>query len=263
MNGEDPPRPAGEAVPDWDGGGEEEETGGHAKASTGRGFAANPDLARPLAFDLRRRIFERGAESLAASELIALVLGGGRRREGLRRAAEGVVRRRGVRGLAEMGPRDWRREPGIGRSAAVALAAALEVGRRVHGPGADGERRRVSRPRDAFEETRDLASARKEHLVGLYLDAQNGLIARETISIGSLNTTRTHPREILFPAVSLLALGFVLVHNHPSGCLEPSEEDVEFTRSVRRAAEMMGIELYDHVIVAARGFTSLRERGRL
>ena len=79
--------------------------------------------------------------------------------------------------------------------------------------------------------------------------------------MGTLNTTRTHPREILHPAVVHFALGFILCHNHPSGCLEPSPEDLEFTRAVARAGELMGIELYDHLIVTRRGYTSLRERG--
>ena len=110
---------------------------------------------------------------------------------------------------------------------------------------------------------RHLGRAKKEHLVGLYLDAQNVLVHQETISIGSLNTTRTHPREILHPAVVHLALGFILVHNHPSGCMDPSTEDVEFTHAIKQACELMGIELYDHVIVARGGYTSLRERGVL
>ena len=109
--------------------------------------------------------------------------------------------------------------------------------------------------------TRDLANAKKEHLIGLYLDSQNGLIHRETISVGSLNTTRSHPREILYPAIAHLALGFILVHNHPSGSLDPSDEDIAFTRGVHRAGETVGIELYDHLIIAKSGFTSLRERG--
>ncbi len=99
--------------------------------------------------------------------------------------------------------------------------------------------------------------------MGIYLDAQNSLIHRETLSIGSLNTTRTHPREILYPAVRHLALAFILAHNHPSGCPDPSTEDVEFTASIRRASELFGIEFYDHLIVTADGFTSLRERGLL
>jgi DNA repair protein RadC len=121
----------------------------------------------------------------------------------------------------------------------------------------------VSKPKDAYLQVRDLGRARKEHLVGLYLDAQNGVLQRETLSVGSLNTTRTHPREILYPAIVHLALGFILAHNHPSGCLEPSEEDVEFTRAVQRAGELMGIELHDHLIVTRGGYTSLKERGVL
>jgi DNA repair protein RadC len=89
------------------------------------------------------------------------------------------------------------------------------------------------------------------------------LLHQETISVGSLNTTRSHPREILYPAVLHLALGFILAHNHPSGCLEPSPEDLEFTRAVQRAADLMGIELYDHLIVGSAGYVSLRERGLL
>src|SRR5258706_501827 len=72
---------------------------------------------------------------------------------------------------------------------------------------------------------------------------------------------RTPPRAILRPAIAHLALGFILVHNHPSGSLAPSDEDVAFTRAIHRAAETIGIELYDHLIVAGVGFTSLRERG--
>jgi DNA repair protein RadC len=143
------------------------------------------------------------------------------------------------------------------------LCAVFELGRRVYGRDDDADKPRISCPREVFERVRHLGRARKEHLVGLYLDAQNLLVHQETISIGSLNTTRTHPREILYPAVVHLALGFILVHNHPSGCLDPSPEDVEFTHAIKRAGELMGIEMYDHVIVARRGYTSMRERGTL
>jgi DNA repair protein RadC len=108
---------------------------------------------------------------------------------------------------------------------------------------------------------RDLVRARKEHLVGLYLDGQNRLLARETLSIGSLNTTRTHPREILEPALRHLALGFILAHNHPSGAASPSTEDVEFTRGIARAAALMDVGFYDHLVVARSGFSSLKEQG--
>ncbi|MBI4032753.1 hypothetical protein HY374_03545 [Candidatus Berkelbacteria bacterium] len=81
--------------------------------------------------------------------------------------------------------------------------------------------------------------------------------------IGSLNTTRTHPREILQPAIVCSALGFILVHNHPSGSLTPSQDDVDFTRAVKRASEIIGIGLYDHLIVSEHGYVSLKEKGLL
>ncbi len=87
--------------------------------------------------------------------------------------------------------------------------------------------------------------------------------AEEPVSIGSLNTTRTHPREVLQPAIVNSALAFILVHNHPSGSLDPSRDDVEFTRTMARAGDLMGISLYDHIIVSRRGFVSMKERGLL
>ena len=140
------------------------------------------------------------------------------------------------------------------------IAACMELAR-LHYDLELREPVAVSRPQAAYEQVKDIARGKQEQLVGLYLDAQNKLIVRRTISLGSLNTTRSHPREILYPAVQHLALGFILAHNHPSGCLDPSTEDIEFTRAVARAGELLGIELYDHLIVSRDGFTSMRERG--
>ena len=123
------------------------------------------------------------------------------------------------------------------------------------------EEPRVGSPAEAYALVRDLRVARKEHLVALYLDAQNRLILKETVSLGSLNTTRAHPRELLQPAIVHSALAFILIHNPPSGSLDPSRDDVEFSRTMARAGELMGISLYDHLIVGRCGFTSLRERG--
>lgn len=128
---------------------------------------------------------------------------------------------------------------------------------------ATGPAVKVSGPSEAYGQVRYLARHVKEHLVGLYLDAQNGLIVRETLSMGALNTTRTHPREVLRPAIVNNALGFILAHNHPSGNLTPSQDDMDFTKAMRRAAELMGVDLHDHLIVGRSGYVSLRERGLL
>ena len=225
------------------------------RASNGK-LAALPRKHRP-----REKAFAKGVAALGQAELLALLLGNGTAKASVFELAERLVRRHGLKGLKALTPQDWEREPGVGAALAARLASAFELGRRATGAGESEERPKVTRPHEVWKLTRDLASAKKEHLLGLYLDAQNGLIHRETISVGSLNTTRTHPREILYPAIAHLALGFILVHNHPSGSLDPSDEDVAFTRGVHRAGETVGIELYDHLIIAKSGFTSLRERG--
>ena len=215
-----------------------------------------PAIARP-----REKLRKYGARALTSTELLAVVLGSGVEGENVLRVAENIMRRHGAEALPGLTPEGWRANRGIGAVKAGQLTAAFELARRILLPPA--AEHRVSTPREAYDLVRDLKRARKEHLVALYLDAQNHLIQRETVSIGSLNTTRTHPREILQPAILHGALAFVLVHNHPSGSLEPSRDDLEFTRSIARAGELIGVGLHDHLIVSPRGFVSLKERGVL
>ena len=205
---------------------------------------------------LRNRLEKLGPKALSSTDLLTLIVGSPR-------VAASLVRRHGLSGLASLPREFWKREQGVGRASAARICAVFELGRRTYSTQAEASRPKVCRPQDAFKHVRHLARLKKEHLVGLYLDAQNGLIHSETISMGALNTTRTHPREILHPAVVHMALGFILAHNHPSGSLDPSPEDVEFTRAIRRAGEIVGIELYDHLVVAGAGFVSMRERGML
>ena len=215
-----------------------------------------PAIARP-----REKMLKYSARALTNTELLAVLLGSGVRGDNVLKVAEDLMRRHGAEGLPALSLEGWRSSRGIGKVKACQLTAAFELARRIM-KSSEGEFR-VGSPQEAYEQLRDLKRARKEHLVGLYLDAQNFLIRRETISVGSLNTTRTHPREILQPAILNSALSIVLAHNHPSGSLEPSRDDLDFTRSIARAAELMGISLADHLIVSARGYVSLKERGVL
>jgi len=123
---------------------------------------------------------------------------------------------------------------------------------------------RVSQPREVYDAVMPYyKGADREILSVLCLDAQNQPNCFNVASIGALNTTRTRPAEILKAAILSNALGLILIHNHPSGEPEPSPEDLEFTRAVQQACELVGIELYDHLIVTDDGFTSFRERGLL
>lgn len=121
---------------------------------------------------------------------------------------------------------------------------------------------KINRPKDVYEAVLPFyRGADREIMSVLCLDSQNQPACFSVVSVGDLNTTRTSPRELLKIAVLSNARGLILVHNHPSGCLDPSAEDREFTQSIEGACKLMGIELYDHLIVTDNGFCSFRERG--
>ncbi len=212
--------------------------------------------------DPYQKLQRHGERALSNTDLLALVLSAGTRTENVLKLAAGLLRKYGFEALPGLSLSEWQSNKGVGPVKACRLKAIFELGRRTFSPK-DDDRPALSGPRDAYHQVRDLRKARKEHLVALYLDAQNHLICRETVSVGSLNTTRTHPREILQPAIACSALGFILAHNHPSGSLTPSQDDVDFTRAVKRASEIIGIGLYDHLIVSEQGYVSLKEKGLL
>lgn len=224
------------------------------RGARGPRLADLPPAARP-----REKLLARGARALTHAELLALLLGSGTRQEHVVAMATRLLRHHPLDGLAGLETAHLLAQAGIGPARAARVLAGLELGRRATTAVEDPVQ--VSAPGAAWQQVRDLGLSRREHLVGLYLDGRNRLLARETLSVGSLNTTRTHPREILEPALRHLALGFILAHNHPGGSAEPSPEDLAFTRGIGRAALVLDIGFYDHLVITRRGYTSLRERG--
>jgi DNA repair protein RadC len=215
-------------------------------------LALRAPRARP-----REKLKDRGAGALSDGDLLALVIGSGcagrsASRIGLRLARHAPAE------LAAWPIARWARVPGIGTARAAALAAAFELGRRAVERPARSEA--IRGPEDVRVHVRDLFRARKEHFVVLLLNARHEMQARETVSIGSLNASIVHPREVFQPAILHSAASVVLVHNHPSGDPEPSEEDLSITRRLVQVGELVGIGVLDHVIVAARGLVSLRAR---
>ncbi|HET9327542.1 MAG TPA: DNA repair protein RadC [Candidatus Eisenbacteria bacterium] len=205
----------------------------------------------------RERLRDVGAAALADAELLALIVGSGTPG----RSAIGVGRllaRTRPGELAEWPPARWMRIPGVGAARAAALVAAFELGRRAaRAPVSGGP---IRGPEDVLAHVPDLARARREHFVVLLLNARHEIQCRETVSIGSLNASIVHPREVFRPAILHAAASVVLVHNHPSGDPEPSEEDLGITRRLSEVGELVGIGVLDHVIVASRGTVSFRSR---
>jgi DNA repair protein RadC len=205
-------------------------------------------------------LLERGEGSfLSDADLLCLLLNdSGRGR--IKERVEALLELGSLSELARRGRASWwRRLPPRAR---VRLAAALEMGRRLD-PGEGTQAALVQGPADVFEITADLRRLRREHFIGLYLNTRNRLLIRETISIGSLNASIVHPREVFEPAIRQGAASLIVVHNHPSGETDPSEDDLAITRRLSEAGEILGVPLLDHVIVGGNGYTSLKENQSL
>jgi DNA repair protein RadC len=197
----------------------------------------------------------RGHE-LSDLDLLTLLLGPGKG-SGAHAAAATVFEAGGWTSLLKggQGASWWDR---LRPTQALRLASSLELSRRL-GTGTGVGAAYVRTPQDVYEVTADLRTLRREHFMGLYLNTRNRLLARETISVGSLNAAIVHPREVFEPAVRRGAASVVVVHNHPSGEPDPSEDDINITRRLDEAGNILGISLMDHVIVTAGGYTSLKE----
>lgn len=146
-------------------------------------------------------------------------------------------------------------------SKARQLTAMLKLAKTLNVP--TYEQSIIRSPKDAFDllEPEFRFSTTKESFICLFLNTKNKVIFKETISIGSLNATIVHPREVFRAAIKRCSASFICAHNHPSGDSTPSSEDVEVTKRLVDAGAIVGIEVLDHIIIGAGNFVSLKERG--
>jgi DNA repair protein RadC len=208
----------------------------------------------------RERLLAHGAAALANPELLALLLRTGTRGRSATQLAHHLLAN-GLGALAQAAPGELAAIGGIGPAKAATLLAAFELGRRIAAkPLQRGER--IGSPEDVHRHfharLRD-APAEEFHIV--LLDARHRVLRSVLTSQGTLTASLVHPREVFRPALREAAAALVLVHNHPSGDPTPSTEDRQITRRLARAGALLGIPVLDHVIVADRGYASLREQG--
>jgi DNA repair protein RadC len=211
----------------------------------------------------RERMLACGPEGMTDAELLALVVGTSSRGSGgvLQTCRELLVRFGGLAGLARCPPTELTQVPGIGRARACAVAAAVELARRLEGselePGAP-----IRCAADVYRRLRPrLARRGHEVFLVLALDAKHRVAAVRQVAQGSATSVEVHPREVFAPLVREAAAAVIVAHNHPSGDPEPSAQDEQLTARLKRAGEVLGIPLLDHVIVGASRFVSLSERG--
>ena len=213
----------------------------------------------------RERAVEDGLDTLGDAELIALILGTGRVGEPVTVLAAALLEESGgVAGLARAGLGELAGRPGLGPAKGARLAAAIELGKRVAATAARqaGARFPSSAAVDGWARPR-LAALDHEELWALVLDGHQGLRAARRVASGGLHGLHVGARDPLRLALRDGGSAFVLVHNHPSGDPAASAEDVRFTEEVARAADVVGVPLLDHVIVARGGYASLLDDGKL
>lgn len=208
---------------------------------------------------IRERALESGVHELGDAELICLLLGTGSAGHSVEQVALALLEAAGgLEGIARLGPHAFSTQPGVGPVKAARLSAAMELGRRVLIRSLAERRQAI----DCFEAAADwarprLAALDHEEVWLLCLDGRSGLKASVRIAQGGLHGCALTARDVLAPAVKNGAAAILLVHNHPSGDPEPSVDDVEMTKHVAKCAELIGIPLVDHVVIARHGARSV------
>jgi DNA repair protein RadC len=212
----------------------------------------------------REKLERVGAGGLGDNELLAIILGQGVRRTSALELANAVLAAvGGLHGLARATSDDLRRVPGIGDARAAQLIAAVEAGRRTLFRGRR-ERVQIRSARDAAELlVPEFGSRPVEQFGVMLLDTKHRVLRTTLLSVGTLDASIVHPREVFRAAASGGASAIVVFHNHPSGDPTPSGDDIALTKRLINAGELMGITVLDHLIVAENAFASLREHNYL
>lgn len=216
-----------------------------------------PEFERP-----REKLIKKGANALKKEELLAILLRTGLRGKNALEVADDILVKYGDKKLLNASYEELRNIHGVGPTKAVQILAAIELGSRLFKEKSEKEIY-INSPEDIVKELAHIRENKKENFVVLYLDARNKLIYKETVSIGSLNANLVHPREVFEPAVRYLAAQIVLAHNHPSGDPEPSEDDLVITKKLVESGKILGIEIFDHIIVVKDGFFSFKNKNLL
>src|SRR3954468_8244039 len=212
----------------------------------------------------REKLERLGAAALGDNELVAVVLGSGSRElDALALANRLLEQSGGLHGLTRTGMGALRHVGGIGQARAAQVLAAVELGRRTLVRGGD-EPPPLNSPRHLAAYLLPLYGAHAVEQFGIVmLDTKHRVIRTKIVSVGSLDTTVVHPREVFREAASASAAAIVLFHNHPSGDPAPSQDDVALTTRMVGAGDIMGIDVVDHLILSDQRYYSMLESGRI
>lgn len=213
----------------------------------------------------RERLIKEGAEALTNTELLMILLRTGSKEQPVLEMAKSILTlTQGIKHLNEVSVHELQDIPGIGISKAVQILASIELGKRVSQELKlrGSEIQEIKTPKDCFDLLgNEMQYLDQENFIVLSLDIKQRLIAKDIISKGTINATVVHQREVFQIAVRRLAASIVCVHNHPSGDVKPSREDIMITKQIAEAGRVVGIPLRDHVIIGRNDYSSLKAHG--
>jgi len=209
----------------------------------------------------RERLKKVGVDNLSLTELLALVIERGKKGENVLNIAQNLISHFGnLENIKKASIEELCQVKGIGFATACKLKAVFKLGEKAQTkPTKYGQK--IESPKDVFELLKnDLGDKKKEHFKILSLDSRNKLISIDDVSVGTINANLVHPREVFKTAIQHLAVSIILVHNHPSGDPEPSEDDLEITKRITEAGKLIGINVLDHIIITRTKFFSFKDK---
>lgn len=210
----------------------------------------------------RERLGKYGPSALSEAELLAVVLGNGTRGENVIDMSHRLIAEYGLDKLSCLSQKEIQKIKGIGPAKAAQITALFEFNKRCS--LAIQERTPVKTAYQAYEYAKHVIGGRRQEcFLVMYLDTKSRITKHEITSIGTLNSTQTHARDVFRTAVKENVNAIIIAHNHPSGDPAPSREDREITKELAQAGRIMGIEILDHVITGSDGYYSFKEKGEM
>lgn len=205
----------------------------------------------------RERLIELGAEALSLEELLSIILGTGYKGENVLELSKRIFRDYGPKAIiGYQRVEDIMKDFALPRVKACQVLACFEIGKRIFADNTV-DIPTIRSPQDVWELVSDMYDLKKEYLRGLYLNIKNQIIHDEIISIGTIDQSIAHPRDIFAPALKYHAAGIIIVHNHPSGDITPSKADIVLTQQLKDIGKLMSVPVLDHIIISKSGYRSI------